>query len=412
MLAKNCHLFFCYHYHYKEKQGDVNIENKKVTLGSLFDGIGIFPFAASHYGIEPVWASEIDKNAIAVTKRHFPKMKHLGNIKKIDVRKTEPVDIIAFGSPCQNLSLIGDRTGIKGVKSSLFFETIRIINEMRDYTNGLYPTFAVWENVAGSLVSGGRNDFRAILEAFTGSAVPMPHTKWANAGMVRRSELELCWRVLDAQHFGTPKLLQRRKRVFIVCDFRKRSACKILYKPRHIKEDTKTFDKGGGTASKSNRKDTSKTGGTDTEQPNGEKLINSTYSIEIYADGNKNMVITKNPTMSAGFTKSAYEPKPKENIAVDNDKQAEILEFLETFFTLYPKATDKELSYYVKGNVLKPIGKDYIFSELINPVLYQEENGSISVSLAVKYLDEDTKMIQVFQYEFVLVKENNWIIIK
>ena len=70
------------------------------------------------------------------------------------------------------------------------------------------------------------------------------------------------------------------------------------------------------------------TGGTKTEQPNREKLINSTYSIEIYVDGNKNMVITKNPTMSAGFTKSAYEPKPKENIAIDNDKQAEILEFL------------------------------------------------------------------------------------
>lgn len=140
------------------------------------------------------------------------------------------------------------------------------------------------------------------------------------------------------------------------------------------------------------------TGGKDTEQSDREKLINSTYSIEIYADGNKNMVITKNPTMSADFTKSAYEPKPKENIAIDNDEQAEILEFLETFFTLYPKATYKELSYYVKGNVLKPIGKDYIFSELINPVFYHEENGNISVSLAVKYLDEDTKMIQVFQY--------------
>ncbi|WP_083816556.1 DNA cytosine methyltransferase [Johnsonella ignava] len=85
------------------------MENKTITLGSLFDGIGIFPLAASHFGIEPVCASEIDKNAIAVTKRHFPKMKHLGDIKKIDVRKTEPVDIIAFGSPCQNLSLIGDR---------------------------------------------------------------------------------------------------------------------------------------------------------------------------------------------------------------------------------------------------------------------------------------------------------------
>lgn len=230
-------------------------------MGSLFDGIGIFPLAAIHHGITPVWASEIDKNAISITKKHFPEMKHLGDITKIDVRKIEPVDIITFGSPCQNLSFIGDRTGINGVKSSLFFEAIRIINEMRCYTNGLYPTFIVWENVAGSLVSGARNDFRTILEAFCGCKLPMPNTRWANAGMVRGKELELCWRVLDAQYFGTPMLLQRRKRVFIVCDFGKRSAHKVLYKPCCSKEDIKTFKKGGCNHTGTDKETAVKAGG-------------------------------------------------------------------------------------------------------------------------------------------------------
>jgi len=141
-----------------------------------------------------------------------------------------------------------------------------------------------------------------------------------------------------------------------------------------------------------------------------ERYVNATYSLEIYADSDKNIVIVKNLTMSAGFTKSMYEPKTKENIVMDSDKQLEILEFLKNFFPLYPSATDKELNYCVKGNALKPVEKNYIFSELINPVFYREENDSVSVSLEIKYLDEDTKMVQVFQYDLVLTKEDNWVI--
>ena len=107
-----------------------------IKLGSLFDGIGVFPLAASRCGIRPVWASEIEKAPISITKRHFPDMAHLGDITKVDGGKIPPVHVITFGSPCQNLSLIGNRSGLAGAKSSLFYQAFRIIQEMRDATLG------------------------------------------------------------------------------------------------------------------------------------------------------------------------------------------------------------------------------------------------------------------------------------
>ena len=108
-----------------------------IKLGSLFDGIGVFPLAASRCGIRPVWASEIEKAPISITKRHFPDMVHLGDITKVDGGKIPPVHVITFGSPCQNLSLIGNRSGLAGAKSSLFYQAFRIIQEMRDATDNL-----------------------------------------------------------------------------------------------------------------------------------------------------------------------------------------------------------------------------------------------------------------------------------
>ncbi len=114
-----------------------------VTLGSLFDGIGVFPLAASRSGIVPLWASEIEKAPISITKRHFPDMAHLGDITKLDGGKIPPVHVITFGSPCQNLSSIGLRNGLAGEKSGLFHQAIRIINEMKEATNGAYPAITV-----------------------------------------------------------------------------------------------------------------------------------------------------------------------------------------------------------------------------------------------------------------------------
>ena len=98
------------------------------------------------YGIEPVWASEIEAFPIAVTKHHFPNMKHLGDIRGVDGASIEPVDILCAGSPCQNLSVAGNREGLAGAESSLFHESIRIMREMRNATNGKYPRYFVWEN--------------------------------------------------------------------------------------------------------------------------------------------------------------------------------------------------------------------------------------------------------------------------
>ena len=103
-----------------------------VKMGSLFDGSGGFPLAASMCGIEPVWASEIEKFPIEVTTKRFPNMKHLGDVTKIKGNEIEPVDLITFGSPCQDLSVAGKRAGLSGERSGLFMEAIRIIKEMRN----------------------------------------------------------------------------------------------------------------------------------------------------------------------------------------------------------------------------------------------------------------------------------------
>lgn len=165
-----------------------------LTLGSLFDGIGGFPLCAVLSGITPVWAAEVDAACVAVTKQRFPGMLHLGDISKIDGAKIQPVDIITFGSPCQDLSVAGKRAGIKHIgsgdeettRSGLFLEAIRIIYEMRNATNGQYPTFIVWENVPGAFSSHNGNDFRTVLEEITKTDIPMPTSgKWASAGVVR-----------------------------------------------------------------------------------------------------------------------------------------------------------------------------------------------------------------------------------
>ena len=160
-----------------------------LKLGSLFDGIGVFSLAAVHCGMEPVWASEIEARPISITKRHFPDMLHLGDITKINGAEVPPVDVITFGSPCQDLSQIGTRNGFAGKKSSLFYQAMRIIEEMRYATNGRYPAFCIWENVAGAFSSNDRLDFAAMLRAFTGAEVSVPPRGWAHAGMVRGDAL-------------------------------------------------------------------------------------------------------------------------------------------------------------------------------------------------------------------------------
>ncbi|MGI4964095.1 conjugal transfer protein [Clostridioides difficile] len=143
------------------------------------------------------------------------------------------------------------------------------------------------------------------------------------------------------------------------------------------------------------------------------KTVRSAYEVTVYVDGSGNMVLTKNPTITSIPVKSGYTPKAKESDGtVDAVTTDEINEFLTTFFKLYPTATAKELSYYVNEGVLKPIGKDYVFSELVNPI-YNRIDSQVTVSVAVKYLDQQTKATQVSQFDLVLEKSgSNWKIIK
>lgn len=147
-----------------------------MKLGSLFDGSGTAPLAASMCGIEPVWASEIEPYPIKVTKARFPNMLHLGDITKIDGAAVEPVDIICGGSPCQDLSVAGKQAGLhNGERSHLFFEMTRIIKQMREATNGKYPRYIIWENVPGAFSSNKGKDFLAVLQAFAEIAAPDVH---------------------------------------------------------------------------------------------------------------------------------------------------------------------------------------------------------------------------------------------
>jgi hypothetical protein len=139
--------------------------------------------------------------------------------------------------------------------------------------------------------------------------------------------------------------------------------------------------------------------------------VTSAYNTAVHVDSNNNMVIVKNPTISSIPTKSTYTPTATESDGtVDANTTAEITDFLNTFFKLYPTATEKELSYYVKNQALQPIGKDYTFVELVNPVYWQAEN-KVNVSVSVIYLDSATKATQISQFELMLEKSDNWKII-
>ena len=161
-------------------------------------------------------------------------MKHLGDITKIHGDQIEPVDCITFGSPCQDLSMAGKRLGFDGNRSVLFLDAARIIKEMRTATNGMYPTFAVWENVPGAFSSNNGEDFRTVLEELARIAqpdvsIPRPSGRggrWSKAGAIAGNGWSLAWRQLDAQYWGVP---QRRKRIALVADFGGRRAGKVLF---------------------------------------------------------------------------------------------------------------------------------------------------------------------------------------
>ena len=204
--------------------------SSNLTLGSLFDGSGGFPLGGMISGITPVWASEIEPFPIRVTTKRLPFMKHYGDVSRLNGADLDPVDIITFGSPCQDMSVAGRRAGLDGSRSNLFYEAVRIAKEMREATNGRYPTWLCWENVPGAFSSNSGSDFKAVLDEIRKIKAPEADTprpaRWPNSGCILADDHSIAWRVFDAQYWGVP---QRRKRIYLVADLAGQRAGKVLF---------------------------------------------------------------------------------------------------------------------------------------------------------------------------------------
>ena len=192
-------------------------------------------------GITPKYASEVEPYPIAVTRSRFPDMIHLGDVSKVHGWDIDPVNVVTFGSPCQDMSIAGKRAGIKNenvgdeetTRSGLFHEAARIIREMREATNGVYPAFAVWENVPGAFSSNKGEDFRCVLETLIqivepGAVMPtVPKGGWPYFDYYCGDGWSLAYRTFDAQYWGVP---QRRRRIYLVLDLTGQRAGEILFK--------------------------------------------------------------------------------------------------------------------------------------------------------------------------------------
>lgn len=169
-------------------------------------------------------------------------MVHLGDITKMSGYTIPPVDVVTFGSPCQDLSIAGKRAGMAGERSGLFSEAVRIIREMRYATFGAYPKYAVWENVPGAFSSNKGEDFHAVLQSLCrvidpDAVIPRPTDarggiKWPRAGAILADHYSLAWRAMAAQHWGVP---QRRLRISLVLDLTGGRAGEILFEPESLR---------------------------------------------------------------------------------------------------------------------------------------------------------------------------------
>ena len=183
---------------------------------SLFSGIEAVSVAWKNLDLEPVAFAEIEPFCCELLSQRFPDVLNLGDISLItesEIRSLGQIDLIVFGSPCQDLSVAGKREGLSGERSGLFRAAIRIIHWANTY-NGC--RFALWENVPGTFSSNKGRDFSDVLRLFTGAEHPAPEKGWQTSGAAYGPESLCEWRILDAQYFGVP---QRRRRLFAFVDF-------------------------------------------------------------------------------------------------------------------------------------------------------------------------------------------------
>jgi len=189
---------------------------KNLTAGSLFSGIGGFDLPLQEMGVEIAWMCEKDPACRHVLGKRFEGVPIHEDIKNIGANTVAPVDLLVGGSPCQNFSVAGNRDGLAGEQSQLWYEYHRLLVELR-------PKWFIWENVPGVLSSGNIDeatgkrrrgiDFAIVLAGFTGIPYQIPRNGWRNSGVATGWFYNVAWRVLDAQYWG---VAQRRKRVFVV----------------------------------------------------------------------------------------------------------------------------------------------------------------------------------------------------
>lgn len=177
-----------------------------LTLGSLFAGIGGFDLGFERAGFKTVWQCEIDKGAQGVLRRRFPDAALHSDVREVGAHNLEPVDVVTFGSPCIDISRAGKRIGLNGKDSRLFYEAIRVIQELREKHGK--PDISIWENVIATFSTNSGADFKLAISAF------------AEIGA-----MDIAWRVCDSRHWG---VAQQRKRVFVVADFAGERAAEIL----------------------------------------------------------------------------------------------------------------------------------------------------------------------------------------
>ena len=220
---------------------------RKLTMGNLFSGSGAWELAAKICGIDVLWEAEVEPFPVALEAKRFPEAIQLGDVSKIEGSKIPVVDIFTNSSPCQGLSVAGQRKGLDDDRSGLFKEAVRIAKEMREHDRQsrtdddirlVRPRFWCWENVPGALSSGKPNgeDFRICLESVArmvekDAHIPLPPKGWSNVGVVDGDGWQIAWRVLDGQFFG---VAQRRRRIFLVADFGGRCAGKVLFEPESL----------------------------------------------------------------------------------------------------------------------------------------------------------------------------------
>lgn len=299
-------------------------------MGSLFSGSGGFELASQQVGIEPLWASEVEPFPILVTYQNFPNLQHLRDISKIKGDMTQPVDVITFGSPCQDLSIAGKREGLDGSKSNLFYEAIRMIKEMRGATNGKQPRYVIWENVPGAFSSNRGEDFRCVLESIckikeSDASIPKPK-KWTNSGEIMGGTYSVAWRVLDARHFGVP---QRRKRIFLVADFDGQCATEILFDKESLHGDI--------TPSEATQQNVTRATETSptlclTDQ-GGERMdVTVDYTTTLLAKGNRTPYVFENHGQDARF-KGPLDVSPTigSNLGLGGNNQPLVVEGAKTY---------------------------------------------------------------------------------